>query len=252
MFDRSTCRGIPALLQDSAEADQGTRAMTAATAIRSWTHTEKVFCWPGVWLLFLLALKEGLNMLMECPDLRLCLCSWNNAYVSNQYGLPLSETNNMWGMQVRASVWKTTKSISVKGRKEYWKLQCLLKATMRYFNLGSFTKVWKHFVTPPKPILCTRPEAFWGLYGTKRYRSVSNRLKSPERCWQCITPSCDGDQSIWNSNKNSSITTLPFSSCHYPVLVPVSELDYFRAFSVSTAHKDSYHVPTSHSCYWLV
>lgn len=30
-------------------------------------------------------------------------------------------------------------------------------------------------------------------------------------------------------------------------LFQFQKLDYFRAFSVSTAHKDSYHVPTSHS-----
>lgn len=35
-------------------------------------------------------------------------------------------------------------------------------------------------------------------------------------------------------------------------LFQLQKLDYFRAFSVSTAHKDSYHVPTSHCCYWLV
>lgn len=35
-------------------------------------------------------------------------------------------------------------------------------------------------------------------------------------------------------------------------LFQFQKLDYFRDFRVSTAHKDSYHVPTSHSCYWLV
>lgn len=80
-------RGIPGWLKDSAEADQGSRTMTAA---------ERVVCWPGDWLLFLLALKEGLNTLMECSGLRLCPDSWNTAYVSDQYRLPLSETNSMW------------------------------------------------------------------------------------------------------------------------------------------------------------
>lgn len=35
-------------------------------------------------------------------------------------------------------------------------------------------------------------------------------------------------------------------------LFQFQKLNYFRAFSVSTAHEDSYHVPTSHNCYWLV
>lgn len=177
-------RGIPAMLKDTAEADQGTRAMTAAPAVHSWTHTEKVFCWLGDWLLFLLAMKEGLNVLMACSDLRLCPDPWHNTYVSNQYGLPLSETNNMWGMQVRVLVGKTTKSISVKVRKEYWKLQCLLGATMRYLNLSSVTKVIKHFGPPPKPIFCTRPEAFWGLHGTKRYSSV---YRQTQKSWEVLT-----------------------------------------------------------------
>lgn len=168
----ASAKRIPVLLKDSGEADQGTRAMTAAPAIRSWTHREKVFCWPGDWLLFLLALKEGLNMLMACSDLRLYPDSWNNTYMSNQYRLPLSVTSSMWGVQVRVSVWESTKSISVKVIKRHWKLQCLLEATMRYLILGSVTKVWKHFVPPPKQILRTRPEAFWGLHGTKRYSSV--------------------------------------------------------------------------------
>lgn len=155
-----------------------TLEMTAAPAIHSWTHTEKVFCWPGDWLLFLLALKEALNMLMECSDLRLYPDSWNNTYMSNQYGLPLSETNNMWGIKVRISIWEPAKSISVKVG--HWKLQCLLEATMRYLNLGSVTKVWKHFVPPPKQILCITPEAFWGLHGTKRYSSV-------QKSWEVLT-----------------------------------------------------------------
>lgn len=168
----ASARCIPVLLKDSGKAAQGIRAVTAAPAIRSWNHREKVFCWPGDWLLLLLALKEGLNMLMEGSDLRLYPDSWNNTYGSNQYRLPLSETNNMWGIQVRVSVWEPTKSISVEVRKGHWKLQCPLEATMRYLNLGPVTKVWKHFLLLPKQILHTRPEAFWGLHGTKRYSSV--------------------------------------------------------------------------------
>lgn len=147
-------RWIPVLLKDS-----GKVAMTAAPAIHSWTHTEKVFCWPGDWLLLLLALKEGLNMLMECSDLRLYADSWNSTYMSNQCRLPLPEANNMWGIEVRVSVWKPAKSISVK-------TPVSLEATMRYLNLDSVTELWKHFILPPKQILCTRLEAFWGLHGT--------------------------------------------------------------------------------------
>lgn len=170
------------LLKDSGKADQGTRAMSAAPAIRSWTHREKVFCWPGDWLLFLLALKEGLNMLMEYSDLRLYADSWNNTYTSNQYRLPLSETNNMWGIEVRVSVWEPTKNIPLNVRKEYWKLQCLLEATVRYLNLDSVTKVWKHFVPPPKQMYQTR-----GILGSPWYQKIQLCLRQARESWEVLT-----------------------------------------------------------------
>lgn len=228
----ASARRIPVLLKNSGKADQGTKAITAAPAIHSWTHREKVFCCPGDWLLFLLALKEGLNTLMACSDLRLYPDSWNNTYMSNQYRLPLSETNNMWGVQVRVSVWQSTKV-----RKWHWKLQCLLEATMRYLILGSVSKVWRHFGVSmvPKDIALFKT-------GSKVLRGADSLLHL----------------FVMEVNPFGTAIKTVLSQLFLSVLVIIQclfqfqNLDCFRTFSVSTAHKDSYHVPTSHSCYWLV
>lgn len=57
--------------------------------------SERVFCWPAGWLLFLLALNEGLNMLIlqKVPVLRVYPDGWNNTYTS-QHWLQMPEINS--------------------------------------------------------------------------------------------------------------------------------------------------------------
>lgn len=118
--------------------------------------------------------------------------------------------------------------------------------TVRCLNLGSVTKAWKHFVPPSKQIVCTVAEAFWDLHGTERHSSV---LRQAWKSWEVLAVyyTFMWWGSVWNSSKTNSIPPVPSSSCHYPVLVPVSEIRLFGGFSVSTTHKNSHHVPTSPS-----
>lgn len=111
-------------------------AMTAAPAVCSWTHTENVFCWPGDWLLLLLALKEGLNMLMlwnvqiwdsiqTAEIVRTCQIS-TDCHCLRPTICGVYRSGFQYENLQKALLWKLERNSNLD-----WKLQCLLEVTMR-------------------------------------------------------------------------------------------------------------------------